>query len=69
MSLVAEANSSDKNSTGMASSLVDLRRLYLLDAVNPNYWIGPDDTLEAQAVSAGVSPVELFLDATDRSTD
>ena len=34
--LVAEANSSDKNSTGMANSLVDLSRLCLLDAVNPN---------------------------------
>ncbi|MYJ36907.1 MAG: amidohydrolase family protein [Acidimicrobiaceae bacterium] len=65
--LVAEANSSDANSTGMANSLVDLSRLYLLDAVNPNYRIGPDGTLEAQAAAAGVSPVELFLDATDRS--
>ncbi|WP_420626377.1 N-acyl-D-amino-acid deacylase family protein [Candidatus Poriferisodalis sp.] len=65
--LVAEANSSDENSTGMANSLVDLSRLYLLDAVNPNYRIGPDDTLDAQAAAAGVSPVELFLDATDRS--
>lgn len=65
--LVAEANSSDTNSTGMANSLVDLSRLYLLDAVNPNYRIGPDGTLEAQAAAAGVSPVELFLDATDRS--
>lgn len=65
--LVAEANSSDTNSTGMADSLVDLSRLYLLDAVNPNYRIGPDGTLEAQAAAAGVSPVELFLDATDRS--
>ena len=65
--MVAEANSSDKNSTGMANSLVDLSRLYLLDAVNPDYRIGPDDTLEAQAAAAGVTPVELFLDATDRS--
>ena len=65
--LVAEANSSDSNSTGMANSLVDLSRLYLLDAVNPNYRIGPEGTLEAQAAAAGVSPVELFLDATDRS--
>lgn len=65
--LVAEANSSDTNSTGMANSLVDLSRLYLLDAVNPNYRIGSDGTLEAQAAAAGVSPVELFLDATDRS--
>lgn len=65
--LVEEANSSDKNSTGMANSLVDLSRLYLLDAVNPNYRIGPDGTLEAQAAAAGMSPVELFLDATDRS--
>ena len=65
--LVAEANASDDQSTGMANSLVDLSRLYLLDAVNPNYRIGPDDTLEAQASVAGVSPVELFLDATDRS--
>ena len=65
--LVAEANASDGQSTGMANSLVDLSRLYLLDAVNPNYRIGPDDTLEAQAAAAGVSPVELFLDVTDRS--
>lgn len=65
--LVAEANASKENSTGMANSLVDLSRLYLLDAVNPNYRIGPDGTLEAQAAAAGVTPVELFLDATDRS--
>ena len=65
--LVAQANASDGQSTGMANSLVDLSRLYLLDAVNPNYRIGPNDTLEAQAAAAGVSPVELFLDATDRS--
>ncbi|WP_419920343.1 N-acyl-D-amino-acid deacylase family protein [Candidatus Poriferisodalis sp.] len=65
--LVAQANASDGQSTGMANSLVDLSRLYLLDAVNPNYRIGPDDTLEAQAAAAGVSPVELFLDVTDRS--
>ncbi|WP_420439872.1 N-acyl-D-amino-acid deacylase family protein [Candidatus Poriferisodalis sp.] len=65
--LVSEANSSESNSTGMANSLVDLSRLYLLDAVNPNYRIGPEGTLEAQAAAAGVSPVELFLDATDRS--
>ncbi|WP_428119961.1 N-acyl-D-amino-acid deacylase family protein [Candidatus Poriferisodalis sp.] len=65
--LVAEAKASDGQSTGMANSLVDLSRLYLLDAVNPNYRIGPDDTLEAQAAAAGVSPVELFLDVTDRS--
>ena len=65
--LVAQANASDGQSTGMANSLVDLSRLYLLDAVHPNYRIGPNDTLEAQAAAAGVSPVELFLDATDRS--
>ena len=65
--LVAEANASHDQSTGIANSLVDLSRLYLLDAVNPNYRIGPDDTLDAQAAAAGVSPVELFLDATDRS--
>lgn len=66
--LVAEANHPQDGELGLASSLVDLRRLYLLDAVNPNYRVGPEDTLEAQAQAAGMTPVELFLDATDRSS-
>lgn len=61
--LVQEANSGDQ----MTGTLVDLSRLHLLDATDPDYRIGPDGTLEAQAAAAGVSPVELFLDATDRS--
>lgn len=61
--LVQEANSGDQ----MTGTLVDLSRLHLLDATDPDYRIGPDGTLEAQAAAAGVTPVELFLDATDRS--
>jgi N-acyl-D-amino-acid deacylase len=64
--LIAEANGAG-DGEGMAGSLVDLSRLYLLDAVNPNYRVGPDETLEALARAAGVTPVELFLDETDRS--
>lgn len=63
--LVAEANGDE--SSVMAGALVDLSRLYLLDAVNPNYRVGSDETLEARAAAAGVTPVELFLDETDRS--
>jgi N-acyl-D-amino-acid deacylase len=62
--LVEEANGEGSK---MAGSLVDLSRLYLLDAVNPNYRVGPDETLEALAAAQGVTPVELFLDETDRS--
>ncbi len=65
--LINEANQPHDAATGMLSSLVDLRRLYLLDATKPNYRAGPSDTLEAQAQAAGVTPIELFLDATDRS--
>ncbi len=61
--LVQEANSGDQ----MTGTLVDLSRLHLLDATDPDYRIGPDGTLEAQAAAAGVTPVELFLDVTDRS--
>ncbi|HCB34097.1 MAG TPA: amidohydrolase [Acidimicrobiaceae bacterium] len=68
--LVAEAaapSGQASPSTGIAESLVDLSRLYLLDAADPDYRISADNTLEAQAAAAGVSPAELFLDATDRS--
>ncbi len=65
--MIEEATSDVANSTGMAGSLVDLSRLYLLDATDPNYRVGPDETLEAQAAARGISPVELFLEETDRS--
>ncbi|MDG2111109.1 MAG: amidohydrolase family protein, partial [Actinomycetota bacterium] len=62
--MVEEANS---EGGAMSGSMVDLSRLYLLDAVNPNYRVGPDETLEALAAGKGVTPVELFLEETDRS--
>ena len=65
--LIDEASTDTKNSTGMNSALVDLSRLYLLDATDPNYRVGPDETLEAEAEARGISPVELFLEETDRS--
>ncbi len=65
--LIDEANQPHDEATGMASALVDLQRLYLLDATNPKYRTTQADTLEAQAEAAGVTPVELFLDATDSS--
>lgn len=65
--LIEEANGTNEHSHGMIESLVDLGRMYLLDATNPNYRIDADDLLTAQAEAAGVTPVELFLDATDRS--
>ena len=65
--LVDEANQPHDSSTGMNSALVDLRRLYLLDATNPQYRTTAADTLEAQATAAGVTPVEIFLAATDNS--
>lgn len=65
--LVEEANGDFANSTGMNAGLVDLSRLYLLDATNPNYRVGPDETLEARAEALGITPVELFLDETDAS--
>ena len=52
---------------GGGSAMVDLSRLYLLDAENPNYRVGPDGTLEAKAAQEGITPVELFLNETDRS--
>ena len=47
--------------------MVDLSRLYLLDAENPNYRVGQEGTLESLATKAGISPVEYFLNATDES--
>jgi N-acyl-D-aspartate/D-glutamate deacylase len=64
--LIEEANSPDEIHGG-GSAMVDLSRLYLLDAEDPDYRVGPEGTLEAKATRAGVTPVELFLDETDRS--
>ena len=64
--LIEEANSPDEIHGG-GSAMVDLSRLYLLDAEDPDYRVGPEGTLEAKAARAGVTPVELFLDETDRS--
>ncbi|MDG2024443.1 MAG: amidohydrolase family protein [Actinomycetota bacterium] len=64
--LIEEANSPEEIHGG-GSAMVDLSRLYLLDAEDPDYRVGPEGTLEAKASRAGVTPVELFLDETDRS--
>lgn len=64
--LVEEANSPEEVHGG-GSAMIDLSRLHLLDAENPDYRVGPEGTLEAKAAQAGVTPVEFFLDATDRS--
>ncbi len=64
--LVEEANSPEEIHGG-GSAMIDLSRLYLLDAENPDYRVGPEGTLEAKAAQAGVTPVEFFLDETDRS--
>ena len=64
--LVEEANSPEEIH-GRGSAMIDLSRLYLLDAEDPDYRVGPEGTLEAKAAQAGVTPVELFLDETDRS--
>jgi len=64
--LVEEANSPEEIH-GRGSAMIDLSRLYLLDAEHPDYRVGPEGTLEAKAARAGVTPVELFLDETDRS--
>ncbi len=64
--LVEEANSPEEIHGG-GSAMIDLSRLHLLDAENPDYRVGPEGTLEAKAAQAGVTPVEFFLDATDRS--
>jgi len=64
--LVKEANNPEQIHGG-GSAMVDLSRLYLLDAEDPDYRVGPDGTLEAKAAQAGVTPVEYFLDETDRS--
>ena len=64
--LIAEANDPEKTYGGSVLR-ADLSRLYLLDAENPNYRVGPDETLESLAEKAGVTPVEYFLDATDAS--
>tara|TARA_B100001559_G_scaffold15329_2_gene13074 strand:+ start:5064 stop:6845 length:1782 start_codon:yes stop_codon:yes gene_type:complete len=64
--LIEEANNPEKIHGG-GSAMVDLSRLYLLDAENPDYRVGPEGTLEAKAAQAGVTPVEYFLAETDRS--
>ncbi|MDP6862545.1 MAG: amidohydrolase family protein [Acidimicrobiales bacterium] len=64
--LVEEANNPEQIHGG-GSAMVDLSRLYLLDAEDPDYRVGPDGTLEAKAARAGVTPVEYFLAETDRS--
>jgi N-acyl-D-aspartate/D-glutamate deacylase len=64
--LIEEANNPEKIHGG-GSAMVDLSRLYLLDAENPDYRVGPEGTLEAKAAEAGVTPVEYFLAETDRS--
>ena len=64
--LVEEANNPEQIHGG-GSAMVDLSRLYLLDAEDPDYRVGPDGTLEAKAAQAGVTPVEYFLAETDRS--
>ncbi|MCH2625219.1 MAG: amidohydrolase family protein [Acidimicrobiales bacterium] len=64
--LIEEANNPEEIHGG-GSAMVDLSRLYLLDAKNPNYRVGPDGTLEAKAAQEGITPVELFLNETDRS--
>tara|TARA_B100000131_G_scaffold26789_1_gene25494 strand:- start:4146 stop:5870 length:1725 start_codon:yes stop_codon:yes gene_type:complete len=64
--LIEEANNPEQIHGG-GSAMVDLSRLYLLDAEDPNYRVGPEGTLEARAAQAGVTPVEFFLDETDRS--
>ena len=64
--LIEEANNPEKIHGG-GSAMVDLSRLYLLDAEDPDYRVGPEGTLEAKAAEAGVTPVEYFLAETDRS--
>ncbi|NCG41852.1 MAG: amidohydrolase family protein [Actinobacteria bacterium] len=64
--LIYEGNNPEKVH-GNGSAMVDLSRLYLLDAENPNYRVGQEGTLEALAATAGISPVEYFLNVTDES--
>ena len=64
--LIEEANNPEQIH-GRGSAMVDLSRLYLLDAEDPDYRVGPEGTLEAKAADAGVTPVEFFLTETDRS--
>ena len=64
--LIDEANNPEQVHGG-GSAMVDLSRLYLLDAEDPDYRVGPEGTLEAKAAEAGVTPVEYFLAETDRS--
>ena len=64
--LIDEANNPEQIHGG-GSAMVDLSRLYLLDAEDPDYRVGVDGTLEAKAAQAGVTPVEYFLTETDRS--